>query len=214
MPQQSYAIEKDGPKRLTLSWKAGWREIAVVFDGQAVGTIPNQKALSVGQEMALPDGSKLFVKLARNFIATELQVLRNGQPVPGSMSDPQARVKVAYQIAYFIAGFNLVLGLLATLFQIEFLQAIGVGVYSIFFGLVFLALGFFIQRKSNLALILAIIIFALDGIVGFVSLAMASGRTNIGGLFVRILLLIPLVQGVSAIRTLKKEEAESVIRPA
>ncbi len=214
MPKQTYAIEKGGPKRLVVSWKYGWRNFTVAFDGQTVGVIPDQKTLSAGQEMALPDGSRLAVKLSQNFISPTLQLLRNGQPVPGSMSDPQARLKAAYQMTYFIAGLNIGLGLIAWLFDVRFLQAIGVGAFSILFGLVFLALGYFTQRKSSPALILAIVIFALDGIIGFIGTAMAGVNPSVGGIFARILLLIPMVQGVGAIRTLKKEEAESVITPA
>jgi hypothetical protein len=39
----------------------------------------------------------------------------NGQPIPGSASDPQTKVKNAYGMVYFVAGLNLVLGLVSFL---------------------------------------------------------------------------------------------------
>jgi hypothetical protein len=68
-------------------------------------------------------------------------------------------------------------------------------------GLVFLVLGLFIQRKSTVTLNLAIGIFALDGILGFLLIASHS----VGGIMMRIFLLIPTVQGVDAIKALKQK---------
>jgi hypothetical protein len=213
MKSKSYPIEKDGPKRVVISWQGVWKNINVTFDGQTVGVIPNQKALSAGQDFQLVDGSQLQVKLVRTVFSNELRVLRNGVPLPGSGSDPGARLKAAYQMIYFIAGLNLVLGLVALFFQVELLLNMGIGFFSIAFGLVFLLLAFLTQRKSRVALILAIIIFTLDGLIGIIG-SIAMGNTSVvGSLFVRIILLIPMVQGVGAIKTLKKDAAESVIAP-
>jgi hypothetical protein len=108
---------------------------------------------------------------------------------------------------FFIAGLNIVLDLIATVFQIRFLQAIGIGVFSIVFGLVFLALGFFVRRMSVAALILAIVIFALDGILGLIFAAQAGGNPSVAGIIVRVVLLIPMIQGVATIRSLKQQTA-------
>jgi hypothetical protein len=205
MPKQTYALEKDGPKRLEVSWKGAWKNVTVQLDGTPVGTIPDQKALSAGQRFELPDGSTLSLQLVKKFYTTELQILRNGQPLPGSASDPEAQVKGAYSIVFFVAGLNVVLGLVAVLFQVEFLQQVGIGAFSIGFGLVFLALGFFVMRGSLVALIIAIVIFALDAILGFVLTISGGGTPNIGGIVARVFLLIPMVQGVSAMRALKSE---------
>lgn len=154
------------------------------------------------------DGSVVHVQLVTKVFNTELQVLRNGQPLPGSATDPQARLKAAYIITYFIAGLNLVLGLVATLFQVEFLQQLGIGFYSLIFGLIFLVLAIFIQRKSMVSLILAIIIFIVDGVLGFVFSVMAGVTPSTTGILGRVILLIPMFQGIGAIKALKKQ-AES-----
>ena len=203
MPKQSFALEAGGLKRLEVSWKAFYKDITVSLDGNPVGTIPNQKALSAGQEFPLPDGSMIKVQLVSKLMSTELQVLRNGQPLPGSSSDPRTRFKNAYLMVYFVAGLNLVLGFVSVLGDVEFLQQLGIGFGSIIFGVVFLVLGFFVQRKSSVALILAIVIFALDGILGFVLAASQGYNPGVGGIFARLILLIPMFQGIGAIKALK-----------
>lgn len=211
MHTKSYAIEKDAEKRLTVTWQGNWKDVTIAFDGQIVGVIPNRKALSVGNEMALPDGSQLKVKLAQNFFGYELQLLRNDKPLPGSSSEPSTRLKLAYQTLYFIASLNLFLGVITLFFQIEFLQMLGVGGYSVVFGLVFMALAFFTQRESSLALIIAVILFALDGIVGFIGTILAGHNPGVAGLFVRVLLIIPMIQGIGAIKALKQENEQKTI---
>ena len=205
MPKNSYALEAGGEKRLEVSWKGMYNNVTVSLDGNEVGVIPDSKALSAGQEFRLVDGSTIKVRLVNKFLSPELQVTRNGQPLPGSSSDPQTRFKNAYLMVYFVAGLNLVLGFISILFDVEFLQTLGIGSVSIIYGLVFLVLGFFVQRRSAVALILAIVLFALDGILGFV-LAIAGGyNPGIGGMVARIFLLIPMIQGIGAIKALKSK---------
>ncbi|MBN1920933.1 MAG: hypothetical protein JW892_06790 [Anaerolineae bacterium] len=206
MPMQAFALEAGGEKRLEISWKGMWKNVTVSLDGAPLGVIPSQKALSAGQEFQAPDGSTIKVQLVNKLMTTELHVLRDGQPLPGSAADPRTKLKNAYGMIYFVAGLNLVLGLVTTLFDVEFLQIIGIGVNSIIFGLVFLVLGYFVQRKSAVALILAIVIFALDGILGFV-LAVTQGYNPGGvGIVARVFLIIPMIQGIGAIKALKAQE--------
>ena len=203
MPKLSYALEAGGEKRLQVSWKGMYKNVTVSLDGNAVGIIPDRKALSAGQEFRLPDGSTIKVQLVSNVMTTELQILRDGQPLPGSSSDPQTKLSIAYGLVYFVAGLNLVLGFVSYLFDVEFLQSMGLGFISIIFGCVFLVLAFFVQRKSTVALILAIIIFALDGILGVIFAASQGYTPGVSGIIFRILMLIPMIQGIGAIKALK-----------
>jgi hypothetical protein len=208
MPKQSFALEADGEKRLEISWKGLYKDVTVSLDGNSVGAIPDQKALSKGQEFHLIDGSTIKVQLiSKVFTSPELQVLRNGQPIPGSASDPQTKFKTATIMVYFVAGLNIFLGLISFLFNIEFLQQIGIGFGSILFGLVFLVLGFFTQRKSAIALIIAIVVFALDGILGVFIAASQGYNPGAGGIIARIIFIIPMIQGLGAIKALKNKSS-------
>ncbi len=205
MPTQAFAFEKEGQKRLEITWRGVWKDIRVNLDGQTLGVIPNQKALTAGQEFRLADGSTLKVQLVSKFYSTELQVLRDGRPLPGSASDPLTRVNVASILVYFVAGLNLVLGFLALL-GMAFLQQLGFGMISLIAGIIFLALGFFTRRLSSVALILAITLLALDGILGFILAAASGANPGILGLFARAILIIPMIQGVGAIRQVKRQK--------
>ena len=165
MPKQAFALEPGGEKRLEVTWKRGFEKLFVWFDGRVVGFIPDKRALSAGQEVPLPDGSSIMSQVAREFLSPRLCSLRNGQPLPETTSDPERKWKNAYGVVYFLAGFNPVLGLVALLFQVEFLQQYGMGFGSIIFGSVFLVLGYFVQQESVRGLILAFVIFGLDGLL-------------------------------------------------
>jgi hypothetical protein len=203
VPKKQYAFVKGGPKRLEISWRGLWRDIAIRLDGEAVGAIKNQRELRQGQVFALPDGSRLNVRLVSKLATYELQVTRNGQPLPGSDTDPAQRHKLAYSILFFVAGLNIALGVLGLVLRSEFLDALGVGFGSIIFGLVFLLAAVFVMERSQIALILAIIGFALDALLGIVLVITAGGSPAVGGVVARVFLFVPLVNGVKAIKQLK-----------
>jgi hypothetical protein len=155
----------------------------------------------------LPDNSHVRVQLVAKLGSAELRVTRDGRPLPGSASDPTQRIKLAYGILFFIAGLNIILGLIGLITQSDFLAELGMGLGSVIFGLFFLGAAFFVMRHSKIALILAIVVFALDGLLGVVLTIAAGAAPAVGGLVARIFLFIPLVNGVKAIDRLKRDEA-------
>lgn len=203
MPSQTFAFEPKGPRCLEISWGAFWKNVSVKFEGKEVGTFADQKDLKAGKEFDLPDGSRIHVQLITSAFSVEMRVLRNGQPLPGSSSDPAVRHQAAYGIIFFIAGLNVLLGIIALIAQSSFLSKIGISEASILFGIIFAALGHYTRRGSILALILAILLFALDGLIGFSS-AIAQGYSpSTAGILGRIFLLLPMIQGVPAMREMQ-----------
>jgi hypothetical protein len=208
MPKRRYALERGGIERLELSWKGMFKNLTVSLDGQPIGEIPGQRELSQGREFSLPDGATLKVQLVRKFTGSELEVSRNGQPLPGTASDPEVKIKVAYGLVFFVAGLNLLLGLLA-MAQIEFFQQLaGDALYVIAYGLIMGLLGILVTRRSVAALILAASLYTLDGVLGIISSLSAGTSPNLTGILLRLILLIPMVQGVGAIRALKVGETD------
>ena len=207
MRKQTFAMEEGGEKSLEISWNGifQYKDISVSLDGAPIGVIPDQKALLAGQEFQLIDRSILKVQLVQKFDSKELQVFRNGQPLPGSAADPQTRLKLAYQSVYFIAAFNILLGLIAVLYNSAALQRVGHGIGSVLVGLVYLILGFFVHRKSSIALFVVIALFIVDGILAFYFAALRGSRVGGEIIMIRVLFLIPMVQGIGAIRTLKRK---------
>lgn len=82
--------------------------------------------------------------------------------------DPAKRLALSASSVYLAAGLSIVLGLTAYIFQVKFLQDLGFGILSAAIGFLLLALGFFTQRRSLFALILAVILFSLAGAFVFV----------------------------------------------
>jgi hypothetical protein len=213
MPKQSYALEPGGPKRLQVSWKSFFKDTVITLDGVVVGSIPDQPTLREGQDFRLMDGSIIKVQLISNLSGTEMRVLRNGVPLPGSASNPETRVKTATGIIFFVAGLNLLLGLIALITQSDFLAQIGIGWYSLVFGGFFLVMGFLVRKLSTVALILSIVVFALDGLIGLIGSLMMGG-TPFAGVIFRVLLIIPMVQAVSAIKELKNPSLPPIVPPS
>lgn len=203
MPSQTFAFEPKGPRCLEISWAAFWKNITVKFNGNVVGTMADQKELKAGREFDLPDGSRIHVQLITTVLSVDLRVLRNGQPLPGSNADPSVRHQAAYTIIYFIAGLNIVLGIIAVLTQSLFLYQIGISEISILYGALFAALGYFTRRGSLIALILAIVLFAVDGLTGVFSAVSQGYNPSTPGVIGRIFLIWPMIQGISAMRELK-----------
>jgi hypothetical protein len=201
MPSIKLALERQGPKRLEVSWDLGWKNTIARLDGQEVGRIATHAELKAGREFPLPDGSRLHLQLKQAGLAPQLAVLHNGMPLPGSGADPETVLKNAAGCAYFIGGLGVVLGALAAS-GVQFLQKIGFTGYDVGFGLLFLALGYFIGRRSTIALGFAV------GIYGIVSIAaLGAGTAGGGGIFMRIILLIGMWQGFGAIRELNARGA-------
>lgn len=213
MPKKSYALEPGGPKRLEVSWKGFFKNTTITLDGIVLGVVSDHMALRTPQEFKLIDGSLLKVQLVQNLSGAELQVSHNGAPLPGSASNPEMRLKTAGGIIFFIAGLNLLLGILGLVTQSELLANMGIGWYSLIFGGFFLVMGFMVMKRSKLALILSLVVFSLDTLIGIIGSVAMGGAPAIGGLILRVLLIIPMVQGIGAITELKKQAAVQGVPP-
>ena len=207
MPKQLYALEPNGPKRLEVSWKAFFKDITVRLDGLIVGRIADRQALNAGQEFQLPDGSLIRVQFVYNVASSELRVTRNGVPLPGSASSPETRIKTAAGVIFFIAGINLLLGILSLVIQSELLQSLGAGWFSLIYGGFFLAMGVLTGRKSLWALIAALVVYLLDSVLGLALIFMNGATPSVFNIMMRVILIVPLFQGIGAIREAKKSVA-------
>lgn len=205
MPTQTFAFEANGPKRLTLSWGAFWKNFTVSLDGQQVAALTPVE-VKTGKDIALPDGSTLRVHLKQSFGNAGLELTRNGQPLPGSSSDPVSMVKSAAYLFYFLAALNAVLGAAAIAFHVEVLENLGIGVGSIILGFIFAVAGFFTLQRSLVAVILGIALYAIDGLAGFVITIQEGGKPGTGGILVRIFFIIILARGITGIRALKAQK--------
>jgi hypothetical protein len=205
MAKYKFALDKGGPKRLELDYSLGFKNLKVRVDGREVGVIQTKKEWEQGRSFKLADGSTLNVQLTKSGLSTGLTVLRDGWPVPGSNTDPYKRLSEAYSAAFFVAFVNLAIGLGGVLFQVDFLLELGLGWFSVIFGLVFVGLGFGIRAKSKLALGAALAILVLDSALTVYATLLGGfgGTPYVSGIFVRIAILWMLWRGFDAISMLE-----------
>ena len=212
MPKKQFAIEKGGAKRIEVSWKAFWKNFEVRFDGQIVGTANGLDELKAGKTFSLPDGSSLQVQYSSGFGRNELGVYRDGVPLPGSDKDPETVARTAAILVYVLAGLNMAIGIALYAFDVGmFKEALGGGAGLIAVGLIFAVLGFFTMRRSRIALILATILYAIDGIAALM-FSVGAGRPNVGMLFVRVIFLFAMIRGVTAMNELKAKASNVRVR--
>lgn len=198
MPKQRFALEEGAEKNVELEWRGRWKDFTVRVEGRELGRLDGEEDLARGGAWKLDDGSLLQVLLDRSGSGYELLLTRNGVPLPGSASDPKARLAQAWGILAFLGGLNLILGGVAELLQNRWLLDMGMGWGSVVFGVVFLALALAVRKGSRIALIVAIVLFALDALLGVYFVMEAGGRPGIGGIVFRVFLLAALIKAVGA----------------
>ena len=113
-----------------------------------------------------------------------------------------------------IAGLDAALGLFAEFAGIEALTRLGLGWASLISGALYGVLGFSVWRShSRVALGIAIVLFALDGVMTLVGSATGGGGRT-AGVLIRVVFLIPMVRGFGALKTVRAEaSAKSLAAP-
>ena len=116
---------------------------------------------------------------------------------------------VAHQNAigtvYFVGILTLIIGIVVQFS--DYLDGLGINSTTmIVLGVVFIVLGFFVQRKSIIALILSILIYTWD-MVGIILILALGNILMLGSLAMHIIFLISMIKGIGAIIKLKKEPA-------
>ena len=205
MPTKTYPFQEEGPDRLELSWRGGFKDFTVTVDGLQVNAETwNSKQVQAGQRIELPDGSMLLIKQERNFFGNELRVVKDGKPLPGSGSHPKTRAKTASIILFVVAGFTLfaVLAFYATENEFDWVSGVSV--------LIYLGLGLLVRRGSLAALWTGIILFGLHSLL-WIGINLAVGEFPIIFTVIRVLLIGAMVKAIPAMKQLKALREESVV---
>ena len=202
MPTQRYPLRRGEPKRVEVSWPAfSFNNVTIRLDGNVIGTVPTKQELKTGREFPLGDGTVLHVQLVRGFLNTHVRVLRNGQPLPGSPSDPFQILKTTYGVIFFIGGLNVVVGIVLALLQGSGLQTTGIA--TIIGGLIFVLLGFFVRLRSSIALGIAVTLQVLNMLAWLITVVSSGGGGLSGSIALQIVFLIIMIRGFSAIREIR-----------
>lgn len=205
MSTKTYPFQEEGPDRLELSWRGGFKDFTVTVDGLQVNAETwNRQQLQDGQRIELPDGSMLLIKQERNFFGNELRVIKDGKPLPGSGSHPKTRAKTASIILFVIAGFTalFMIAFYATENELDWISGVSV--------LIYLGLGLLVRRGSLAALWAGIILFGLDSVL-WISINLIAGEFPILFIVIRVLLIGAMVKAIPAMKQLKALREDSVI---
>lgn len=198
MPKRRFALERGGPRRLQVQW--GHKGLKVFLDGLEVPPSGPHRG-----DYRLPDGSWIHVDMDAQ--SSTVDVLRDGQFLPGTRFDPFYQVTIAYAIVLALAGLHAVLAFLP--FEQWIPEAAGLPLKTIAWALaaVFALLGLAARQRSKAALMAAIALFSIEGIVfAFMALAFPGRRLIIYGL---LAVAAGLIQGLDGIREIEVSEKGS-----
>lgn len=206
MPKQKFHLDTAKTQEVLIEWKGIWKNVTVSLNGTTLGDpIPNMAELKKGRDHVLPDGRTLNVKFESGLGKNRLELKVDGRPVEGSAGDPKVLHKFATGVVWFIAALWILLGALG-MTGVKFLVELGFGWPSLAAGVVFGVLAYFVGKKSQLALGLAMGLYAVDTILGLMAGLDAGGRIHTSGIVIRVLFFIAMFQGFGAIKKVKEEE--------
>lgn len=208
--KRKFALERGGRARLEVSWRGDWAGLEVRLDGRLLATFPKGRALKSGKAVEVGDGSVLELRLAKTFYGEELQVSRDGVPLPGSPHDPETRLKDAWEVFYVLAGLNAGIGLVAVVSGSELLAQYGLGWDSVLGGAIFFGLGTWVRlSRSKVVLAVATALYVVDWVYSMYTTLPLSRTPPIAGFIFRLVLAAQLWRGFGAIRDLERQALEA-----
>lgn len=201
MTVQQYALEVGSPPRLELEWESYMRDFQVRFDGEEIGRInTGKRSLREPHHFTLPDGSQLSIRLNEGGLTEELELLRDGKPLPGSAADPFTKFSAAIRTSFFWGVALIFAGLVAALTQSDILRQLIFSPASALFGIALLFVAYWMSRQSPLAAIFAALLVVAEFLFNFGG-AGFNLLTTIG-IVLRVAFFVPILQGIRPMRLL------------
>ena len=212
MPTKTFYLNEDRTDILTTKWGFFYRNFEAFYNGQPLGPAASSDELRQGCSYTLPDGRVFTAQLLRNQGLQEVQLLLDAQPVPGSNTHPQERIKQAWYVLLFIGSLSTVLGIAAECLTSDFLIKLGLGWPSAVVGLLFLGFGLWGYRhRSPLAFYLALGLLVLDKLLT-IGVALSEGGKGFGGfgsIFLWFFFCVAIFRGAKAASELREQEKQA-----
>ena len=208
MAKQVFSVDVDGEqKKLEIHWKRFYKNFTILIDEIKVGSLEGSKELQSGREFLYKD-NKLKVQLVRNFITPEIQILWNGGPVLGSVTDPITRINTGLGVVVFLIVINLLMGGVAFFGDIPFLKNLGYGIYNLGIALIFI-FSFCIGKfySPSIGLLCALLVFSGDAVMAAKQMVDLNLQPGGGWIIVRFVIITPLFLGCKAAFYQKKVSA-------
>jgi hypothetical protein len=206
MTTQKYAIEVGAPPRLELEWESYMRDFQVRFDGEEIGRITTGKrSLREPHLFTLPDGSELSIRLHESGLTEELELLRDGRPLPGSAADPFTKFSAAIRTSFFWGVVLIFVGIAAAISNSNLIRELVFAPSSAVFGLILIGLAYWMSRQSVVAGMLAAAVVLAEFILCLTLNIDAGTPVNVLttiGIVLRVAFFVPIVQGIRPLRSL------------
>jgi hypothetical protein len=207
MPTKTYYLDAARTEPILLSWGLFWKNFTISQNGAELLRLPSTKALRDGASVTLADGRVLSAQLKRQLVQEELELLLDGRPLPGSATHPHFRLQQAVYALVFVGGLNLLLGLVAELGAVAWLQRYGFGYATAGIGLLFFGLAWWARVKvASLPIYLGMSLLVLDVVLAFASVGQNDAPPPTAGLFLRLFLILILYKGATAARQIPQRQ--------
>ncbi|MEM9074265.1 MAG: hypothetical protein AAGE52_37575 [Myxococcota bacterium] len=128
-------------------------------------------------------------------------------PDVSTETSAHAACKQAAYFAFFIAGITTLFAILSAA-EVEFLQALGIDLWSLIDAALIGGLGFGVLKHSRVAAVLLLIVYAAERIFGMI-LAVEAGARPTSGLILTIFALAAFIGGVRGSFALARMRQES-----
>ncbi len=189
MIKLKYPLTEGQPKRLEIDLRLRDLGASVRLDGEKIYQIKDQRTFKNGVGISLQDGSLLKMKLH----GFNIEIDRDGKPIPGSMYDPNVTLDVVVFIFALLAIQYVASGLTLAVPHISIESYTPYGNSTAYVALVYAVMGLCILFKSKIIAVLSIVFCVIEGLVFLLLMnpATLSGVANI--LYIRCVIVICLL---------------------
>jgi hypothetical protein len=210
MPQRFFYIDEKKQQCLSATWHYNWSNFKLRLQDEVVCSFATKQELTVGRQFIMPDGHLLSVRL-KGGVRPELELLRNGLPLPDNGKKLRSRHNTIPQLALFLGILNIIAGITAETTQSEIMLSIGFGYGSIVIGAAYMLLAWGIRHLPSFAGLAFAALFLVDMVLVFILTSGMEGPTSpISGLLIKFFLIYAFVRGTGAMKQLRTQTTESV----
>lgn len=201
MARKKYLLDNKSSKELIIRWNGGWRETNILWNDEALVTFEKTELLN-GCKIELPDGQTLDLKLEKGIFTTLVSKIGN-KHIPNSQGDPKYQLRQIFYLLIFIGLFNIVLGAIFFLADLDIAELPGIGIINIIIGTIEILLGYAISKGSLISLIAAVVLLSTDLVLAAASFMESGLKTSI---FMKVFFLLYIIRGFKYIKELKSEK--------
>ena len=95
MPKKTYYLDEARTDPLMVEWGMFYRNFTASYAGNTLTAVDPDAKIAKGRYYPLPDGRTFSAQLKENTWPQTLELLIDGQPLPGSGTHPQEQIKQA-----------------------------------------------------------------------------------------------------------------------